>query len=204
MKNYLQIVSSHKKLIFFVILLCGIFSFLFAKFYPTTYTASTLFTINRVNRAPETDFPYDNYYYSIQATGAVGDTVSSLLQSPEVILEIYKKAGLEKEIKDIAADAKRFRPKQISSHLIKLKITTLNKESSEKLAKSTEEVLKNRVKKLETNFENKNSFDLSAEKAIIFTNKYSSLLVTILGLFGGLFLGVGLAFLFEYFKTEKK
>lgn len=203
MKNYFRIISSHKKLILLIIILCGILSFIAAKVIPTTYTASTLLLVHRTNKIETKDFQYDNYY-SIQATEAVGNTVASLLQSPELILEIYKKAKLENTIKNISSDVKKFRPKQISSHLIRLRVTTQNSQDSEKLIKAGVEVLQNRISQLETNYDKKGSFEISAENPIVFANKYSPLTVTILGLICGLFLGIALAFLFEYFREEEK
>ncbi|MEW6407843.1 MAG: Wzz/FepE/Etk N-terminal domain-containing protein [Patescibacteria group bacterium] len=202
MKNYLQIIISHKKLILFVAALCAIFSFIFVKVYPTTYTASTLLSIHRVNKEVTEDFQYDNYY-AIQAAEFVGNTVVSLLQSPEAILEIYKKAKLDRDI-DIFHEVKKFRPKQLSSHLVKVKITNQSQEKAEKLAKATVAVINDKVKKLEVDPQKQNSFEIGAQGSVISTNKYNPYLVTALGLICGLFLGVGLAFLGEYFKPDQK
>lgn len=201
MKNYLQIIVSHKKLILLVAVLCAIFSFIFVKVYPTTYTASTLLSIYRVNKEATEDFQYDNYY-AIKAAEFVGNTVVSLLQSPEAILEIYKKAKLDRDI-DIFREVKKFRPKQLSSHLVKIKITNQSREKAEKLAKATAVVINDEVKKLEVDSKAQNSFEIKASKPIISTNRYNPYLVTVLGLICGLFLGIGLAFLFEYFREEK-
>lgn len=203
MTNYFQTINLHKKLIVAVAILCGILSFVFAKFYPTTYTVSTLLAIHRVNKETTSDFQYDNYY-GIQATEFVGNTVVSYLQSPETILEIYKETKLDQETKNIFSETKKFRPKQLSSHLIKLRITSEDNEKAKKLVQAAVEVINGKVKKLETNVKNQNSFEISATESIISTNKYSPFFVGGLGLICGLFLGVGFAFLFVYFKEEGK
>lgn len=201
MRNYPQIIASRKKLILLVAVLCTILSFIFVKIYPTTYTASTLLSIYRVNKEATEDFQYDNYY-AIKAAEFVGNTVVGRLQSPEAILEIYKKAKLDRDI-DIFHEVKKFRPKQLSSHLIKVRITDQSQEKAEKLAKAMAEVINDEVKKLEVDPKKQNSFEIAAEGPIISTNKYNPHLVTALGLICGLFLGIGLTFLFEYFRGEK-
>ena len=45
-----------------------------------------------------------------------------------------------------------------------------------------------------------NSFEIMASNPIITEKNYDPVLVTIIGLICGLFIGLGLAFIFEYFK----
>jgi capsular polysaccharide biosynthesis protein len=200
MKNYFEIITSRKKLILVVIILCGILSFVFAKVYPTTYTVSILLSVQRVNKEATSDFQYDNYY-GIQAAEFVGNTIVSLLQSPEAGLEIYKKANLDKNI-DIFREIKKFRPKQLSSHLVKLKITDKDSKNAKNLAIAAGEVVNTKVKQLEVSSNKQNSFEIEISEPLVLTNKYNPYFVTILGLICGLFLGAGVAFLFEYFKTN--
>lgn len=201
-KDYLSVIRKYKILILVTAFLCGIFALILSLIYPQSYDVQVLLAIHRVNREQTADFQYDNYY-SIQAAEHLSNTVVSWLETPGIVLEIFKKADLESEIKDINVEVKKIRPKQISSHLVRVKLNHKNQEKAKKLASALVSVIDDRVQSIEQTADAKNSFEVKAEEPIIILRKYDPPLATLFGFIGGLFLGIGFAFFYEYLKSEK-
>lgn len=198
-KDYFNILTRHKITILITVIICLVLSIIFSLVKPEEFEASVLLSIHRVNRQITSEFQYDNYY-SIQAAEYVGNTVVGWLQTKAVITEIYKRAGLEKEFQETLLPLRKFRPKQISSHLVKVRITSNSPEKARKLSAALISVIQEKVKALELTPDNRNSFEIKADESIIDSKKYSPFLVAPISIIAGLFLGIGLAFLFEYLK----
>jgi len=202
LKDYLKVVR--EKIIFIIIiaLLCGALSLALGLLQKESYDASILMTIHRTEREKSENFQYDNYY-SIQAAEYLSNTITGWIETPEAITLVYKSAGLENEMGDAYREAKRIKTKQLSSHLINIKLNNGDKNRVEKLSKSLIDVIKKKVETLEVDSDGKSSFSVESEEPIITLKKYNPYLVGVFGLLGGVFIGMGLAFLKEYLKEEE-
>lgn len=201
LKSYLKVISEKKLFIVAIALFCGILAFILAFFNPKSYDAFILMTVHRAEREKTSDFQYDNYY-AIQAAEYIGNTVTGWLETPEVVTAIYKKAELENDLGNVFQEVKKIKPKQLSSHLIRVKLNNKEQDKADKLAKALIQVTKEKMSKLEVDFSGKSSFSIEAEEPVIVLKKYDPYLVAVFGLLGGIFMGIGLAFLREYLKTE--
>jgi capsular polysaccharide biosynthesis protein len=202
LKNYFEVIKRRKVFIVSFGAICGILSLIFSLTTPKSYEAVILLSVHRVNREKTADFQYDNYY-AIQAAEYVGNTIVSLLEMPETILEIYKKAGWQDEMGDVYAAARKIKPKQISSHLVKVKLNDKNKEKVERLSGALADVIRNKISSIEVTPENKNSFTVESTEPIITQKTYSPPIVTLIGFLGGIMIGMGFSFCLEYLKEEK-
>lgn len=200
-KNYLKVVSVHKSTVIASVILIGLFSFIFTILMPESYDVMLTLSIHKINREKTGDFQYDNYY-AIQAAELLGDTVVNWLATPNIALSIYNQAGIKPDVKGLAKLSRKFRARQLSSHIVKVWFNYKNPEGADKLAISLVKIIKDKVKNIEKTSENKPSFEIRASSPIVIQHKIDPLLASIFGLVCGLFVGVGLAFLFEYFKKE--
>jgi capsular polysaccharide biosynthesis protein len=202
LKNYLKVISDKKIFILVTVIICGVLAFVISSVKPQSYDSGLLLTVHRENREETKDFQYDNYY-SIQASEYLSNTAVSLIESPEFVSKVYNRAGLADELDDVFAAAKKIKPKQISSHLIKVKLNDKDEEKAKKLSIALGEVLKDDISKIEISAAGKGSFTIAAEEPIVTLKKYNPWLVGLIGMIGGLFIGIALAFLGEYFRREE-
>lgn len=202
LKNYLEVIKKRKFFIIFFGIVCGIFGLIFSLVTPKSYDALILLSIHRVNREKTADFQYDNYY-AIQAAEYVGNTVVSWLEMPEIILEIYEKAGQINQLGNVYAAARKIRPKQISSHLVRVKLNDKDKEKVSSLSRALVDVIRDRISKIEVTPEGQSSFSIDSAEPVITERTYDPFLVTLVGFIGGGLLGIGFSFCLEYLKEEK-
>lgn len=196
-KNYFQVIAKHKITVISAVILCGLASFVYAYVKPQSFSSTVSMSFHRINKEATNDFQYDNYY-SAKAVEIISNTAVGWLETPNVVLEIFEKANVVPD--DIYKETKKITPKQTSAHEIQARIVNPKRENAEKLSNALVTVMQDKVKQLEINSDNKNSFDLIAEKPIVTEIKYNPLMLTLIGLVAGLFLGIGLAFVWEYFK----
>lgn len=202
LKDYLKVIK--EKIIFIIIIaiLCGVLSLVLGLMQKDSFDSSILMTIHRAEREKSEDFQYDNYY-SIQSAEYLSNTVTGWIETPEVITLVYKEAGIEDEMGDAYREAKNVKTKQLSSHLISVRLNNEDRERVEKLSKSLVDVVNKKVETLEVDSDGNSSFSIESEEPIITLKKYNPYFVGIFGLLGGVFIGMGLAFLREYLREEE-
>ncbi|NQU99850.1 MAG: hypothetical protein HQ538_03865 [Parcubacteria group bacterium] len=202
LKDYFKVLR--EKIIFIIIIaiLCGALSLVLGLLQKDSFDSSVLMTIHRVEREKSEDFQYDNYY-SIQSAEYLSNTVVGWVETPEVITLVYKEANIEDKMGDAYQEAKRVKAKQLSSHLISVRLNNEDRDTVEKLSKSLVDVTNKKVEALEVNSDGNSSFSVQAEEPIVTLKKYNPYLVGIFGLLGGVFIGMGLAFLREYLREEE-
>src|SRR3989339_2084391 len=132
LKSYFKVIR--EKIIFIIIIavLCGALSLILGLLQKDSFDASILLTIHRAEREKSEDFQYDNYY-SIQAAEYLSNTITGFLETPEVVTLVYKKAGLEDKMGDAYQEAKKVKTKQLSSHLINVRLNNKDRSNTEKL-----------------------------------------------------------------------
>jgi len=200
LKNYFDVIKKNKIYIYVCIIFCSIVALIFSLTRDISYDTNLVLSVYRVNKQDTKDFQYDNYY-AIQSSELVGNSIVGWLETPNVIYEIYDRADLTIQSEEAKKFIKKFRAKQISSHSVNIAFNQADRESSEKIAGSLVDVIKEKVSGVEiTDNNNNNSFEVSASDSIISEKKYDPILLTIIGLITGLFVGIGLSFIFQYFK----
>lgn len=201
-KNYLKVISSYKWVVITCLILAGLLSFIFTQWLPVSYDSILTLTVHRVNREETKDFQYDNYY-AIQATELLGNTVVNWLATPDVALAIFDKAGVKADVEGLAKLSKKFKAKQLSSHVASIEFRYKDQDGANKLSAALVDVVQEKVKNTEETAQNNPSFEIQASKPLIVQHKIDPILASVCGLVCGLFIGIGLAFLFEYFRKEE-
>ena len=200
-KNYLKVISDHKVVVIVCVILVGLLASIFTQLVPKSYDATLTLSVHRINREKTEDFQYDNYY-AIQAAELLTDTIVNWLATPDVAIAIYDKAGITPDVEGFAKLSRKFRARQLSSHVARVWFNYKDQEGTDKLAASLVGVVQDRVKNIEKTFQNKPSFGIQTSSPIVVQHKIDPILAGVCGLVSGLLVGIGLAFLFEYFRRE--
>ena len=202
LKDYFKVLREKVIFIIIIAVLCGALSLILGLVQKDSFDASILMTIHRAEREKSEDFQYDNYY-SIQSAEYLANTVTGWVETPEAVTLVYKEAGIEDEMGDAYREAKSVKTKQLSSHLISVRLNNEDRNRVEKLSKSLIDVTNKKVETLEVDSDGNSSFSIESEEPIVTLKKYNPYLVGVFGLLGGVFIGMGLAFLREYLKEEE-
>ena len=201
LKEYLKIIQKNLGLIIISIILVALFAYLFTLKQPIVYEADVSLTI-----IPKPGIELKNVYeyggyYDLQAATLFGTTIASWLSSPDVVTEIYKRAGYE--IKEVTSKALAKLIKTTlapSSFSIKLQLKDRDKNKAQKLARATTEVIQNKTAEFNQKAGAKANFEIVASEPVIFEVKPKKEFNTLVGALAGLILGIFLAFVAEYFK----
>ena len=97
LKEYFKIIGRYKMLFWTLVIITGLAAFLWSRYQPQSYLASTTLTVNKSSNLTQSELNYyifDNYY-NVQSSGLFSQIVGSWFESPAVVKEIYKKADIE-------------------------------------------------------------------------------------------------------------
>jgi capsular polysaccharide biosynthesis protein len=202
LKDYFKILKRYVAFLIIFPLAVGLAAFLFSYYTPITYDTSISFAINRINKEKTSDYQYDGYY-AIQASDLFSQTVVSWLSTPSVLLEIYDNAKIDPQISSIDKFSSRFKTKKYSPQNIVVRFNERDRVTSEKIAKSIQDVLSDKVSKLNQNPENKALFELASSSPVIVEKKPEIILLTIIGLISGFIFALLLTYIINYFKKEE-
>jgi len=100
LKQYIKIIKRHIKSIVMVSILVGFFALIFSAVKPVTYETSLSLLISRATAQETQDYKYDSYY-AIQANDLFANTIVGWLKSPEIVVDIYKEAGVNFPVKNL-------------------------------------------------------------------------------------------------------
>lgn len=203
LRDYFKIIGKHFTIFVIIVILGAIFGFGFTKLKPTTYTASTTFTVNKTSSLDQSKVNYylfDNYY-NIQSAGLYSQIVSLWFESPSLIQEVYQKSGIPLPNISQNALSKTFKAVQEEPAIINVSISGADKEELNKLMNASYEVLLAKTSDLGKN--DSAFYDLTKFEPIVTQDKPSLALNTIIGLIAGILLGALIALAVSYFKEEK-
>jgi capsular polysaccharide biosynthesis protein len=162
------------------------------------YDTSISFAVNRTSRQETPDYQYDGYY-AIQAADLFSQTIVSWFSTPSVILEMYRKGGIEPVITSIDSFSNQFRTRKYSPQNIVLRYSEATNDRAATLAEAIIAVAKDKVKQLNRSSDQEALFELVASEPVIVEKRPNVALTTVLGAIGGLIVGllsaVGLSYL---------
>jgi capsular polysaccharide biosynthesis protein len=202
LKEYLKIVQRNLGLIIVVTILVALFAYIFTAKQPVTYEANANFTIIPKSAAElKNVYEYDGYY-ALQAAVLFGNTLASWLQSPDIVVEIFKKAGYELEKTQSSKSlAKLIKPTLVpNSFSVKFQLKDRDENKAQKLAQATTEIVQNKTTEFNQRAGSKANFEVAASEPIILEVKPKKEFNTMVGALAGLILGVFLAFVRQYFR----
>jgi len=204
LKEYLKILIKHFKIILFSAILLSLSAFIFTINKPVYYQAIGSMTITPKSSAElKNIYQYDGYY-ALQASNLFGITISSWLANPDIVTEIYKKAGYSTEGMSTQALSKTIKTSQnLNSSLITFQLNDLDKEKVRKLALAVIELVKEKTALINKDSNSKINFEIVSNEPLVNRIDPKKIFNTAVGFLIGLFLGGFLAFVIEYFSNEK-
>lgn len=147
-------------------------------------------------------YEYDGYY-ALQASGLLGNSITAWLQSPDVVFEIYKQAGIDTTGLSAKQLVKSMKAEMlVGTFAVKFQIKNSDRNRAESLAKSTISVIQNKTAEFNQKAGTKINFELQADPPVITELKPKKELELIAGALAGLILGIFLSFVLEYFKKS--
>ncbi len=196
LKQYLKIIKKHYKLILIITILVGASSFIFTLKRPVVYDTSLSLFITRTTTQATQDYKYDGYY-AIKAAELFSDTVKQWLESPEVVIEIYKKAGIDLELESLKKLRKKLKAYKMSSQYVEVRFKAEEKEKAQKISGVIPSVLQSRAQQLTWSSRDL-AFYIRATSPVIVANIPKPLFNGLIGLVSGFVLGVFVAFFMVY------
>lgn len=201
LRDYLKIIKKHYKLILIITILVGASSFVFTLKRPVVYDTSLSLFITRTTTQATQDYKYDGYY-AIKAAELFSDTVRQWLQSPEVVIEIYKKAGIDLELESLRKLGKILKVYKMSPQYVEVRFKAEEKEKVQKISSVIPSVLQSKAQQLAWSSGDL-AFYIRATSPVIIENKPKPLFNGLIGLISGFVLGIFVVFFREYFKKEQ-
>lgn len=203
LREYVKIIRRHFTAFIIVTILVTLSTFLFTKMQPTTYTASTTFTVNKSQNLKQSQVSYyifDNYY-NVQSAGLFSQIVTTWFSSPSLVKEVYQKANMELPNVSQKKLAKTFKAVREEPATITVTISGTNKDDLDKLINAAAKVLQDETNTLGKS--NESFYEIAFFKPIVSQNTPNLILNTGIGLVSGIILGVIIALGIAYFKEEK-
>jgi len=201
LREYLKIFKKHLVLILVITFLLTAAAFVFTLTQPIRYQANGSLTIVPKSIAElKNIYQYDGYY-ALQASNLFGVTISSWLANPDIVTEIYKKAGYSSEGMSPQSLSKLIKTNQtLNSSMVTFQLVDENKEKADKLAKATIEVVREKTNKFNQTAGTRVNFEIVSNPPLINKVEPKKELNTAIGFLAGLILGIFGAFVIEYFK----
>lgn len=203
LKQYIKIIKQHIKLVAAVLILVGTFAFVFSAIRPITYETSLSLLISRTTIQETEDYKYDGYY-AIQANDLFANTTVGWLKSPEIVVAIYKEAGVSLSAENLRKLEKNFKAFKTSPHSVEVKFKSKTKKDAQSVVKAAVSVLEKKTKIIGRTSQEEIAFSIIGSEPVIVEKKPNLILNTMVGLISGIFLGILLVFSKEYFKESNK
>jgi len=203
-KEYLKILRKNLTLIVIATFVVALVAYIFSIKQTNVYEANSSLTIvPKPALELKNVYEYDGYY-ALQAATLFGNTVVvGWLQSPDIILEIYKRAGYDPGVKNSKALSKLIKATPVpDSFAIRFQLKESDKEKVLKVAQSTIEVIKDKVAEFNQKAGTKSNFEIVAAEPVVIEIRPDKGFNTLVGAALGLIFGIFLAFVVEYFRKS--
>lgn len=203
--NYLSVIKKQWVIILLTLLIVFGGSLIFTSTQKANFEGSTSLWITPVSSIGKKDVPYYEYdsYYTIQAGQLYASTIANWIKNPDVVSEIYTRAGLDLNItklKDVDKIIKvTVGTGTTSNMVVNLKITHSNHDELQNLISSAIQLSQEKTQNFNSQSQQKITFNLSGSDPIIIRNQSNYLINGLIGLVAGLILGIFFAYLKEYF-----
>ncbi|MGW8185163.1 MAG: hypothetical protein ACWGHO_03585 [Candidatus Moraniibacteriota bacterium] len=138
-----------------------------------------------------TDYRYDEFY-RLQADERFADTVVRWLGSKVIRNDIEKETN--------GAEFEKLKAERLSSQMIRVSFTVVDKNQSQKITEAIDGVLNNKVSELNLEQKNPQWFKVLVSYPVISEQKINPLLLLVIFLSGGIFLGFWVVLIRHYLK----
>lgn len=200
LRDYLKIIKKHYKLILVITILVGVSSFIFTLRKSVVYDTSLSLFITRSAPQDTQDYKYDGYY-AIKAAELFSDTIKQWLESPEVVVEIYKQAEIDLTLKSLRKLRKKFTAYKMSSQYVEVRFKAKERAEAQEVSRAITKVLQSKTQEL-TGATKDISFSIKGANSVIVENIPKPLLNGLIGLVSGFVLGLFIIFFKEYYRKD--
>lgn len=203
LKEYFKIIGRYGKVFLGLVIITGLATFLFTKFQPKSYLASTTLTVNKSSSLRQSEVNYylfDNYY-NVQSSGLFSQIVVSWFGSPAVVKEIYDKAGIIIPNVSQKKLVKTFKAIREEPATINVSLSGTDKAETEKLINASAALMQEKTNEL-GRADKENVYDIVKFSPIVTDTTPNLWLNTLIGLLAGAILGAILALSVDYFKRD--
>lgn len=203
LKEYFKIIGRYGKVFWGLVIITGLAAFLFTKFQPKSYLASTTLTVNKSSSLRQSEVNYylfDNYY-NVQSSGLFSQIVVSWFGSPAVVKEIYDKADVSIPNVSQKKLVKTFKAIREEPATINVSLSGTDKAETEKLINASAALMQEKTNEL-GRADKENVYDIVKFSPIVTDTTPNLWLNTLIGLLAGAILGAILALSVDYFKRD--
>ena len=203
LRDYFRMIGKNLYLFLGLIILIVAMALIYSKMQPTSYMASTTFTVNKVSSLNQKDVNYylfDNYY-NVQSSGLFSQIVATWFESPSLVKEVYEKAGVAVPEVSQRKLSKTFRVDRQEPATINVSINGTNEEKMGKLISAAAAVLQEKTDELAKSSKDA-YYEIVKFQPIVTQNRTDYVLNSIISLFAGALLGLLLVFSIEYFRKK--
>jgi len=198
LKDYIRIIKKNLIVIVAVTVVFGLVAYLATARQKPVYNSTIGIEITREQAAKQADTPYYQFdnYYATQAATALSDNVIGWLAAPSFVSEIFNKAGYETPPGSLRELSKIFtaRKKISNSSVIDISYSSTNSQKAEKIIKTAAGMIKDKTDALNSS-QDTAKYITSVSTPVVITSPKPLLLNTLIGVFVGLFLTIGYAFI---------
>lgn len=205
LRDYLAIIGRRMLLFLSVIILVTAGFIVYAAGKPTTFEAVASMSVVKDAQAGTTagaDYRYDTYY-TLEATALLAEVVSGWLAEPNVVAEIYNKAGVAVPAGDVTRLGNQITTKLLTGASVSVVTEGATADEAAKLAENATGFVQERISQLETDG-NFGAIHLFATAPISQAQTSSVLVTGIVGFLVGLVLALILVYFVEYLKPSKR
>lgn len=197
LKEYLNILKTHIKAFFLVVILAVIGGIAFLTFRPVAYNTSLTLNITRSGTQETADYKYDDFY-RLQADEKFAETVVEWLKSPRTVADIYFSSDVNANQFNLGKLEKSLSSEKLSSQIVSVKFLADTPEKAKKISDSISKVIAKNIESLNANQQEKNWFKIVAQDPVIAQNSLNFWVVILAALAVGIFLGFWAVLIIHY------
>lgn len=198
LKEYLQLIRKEKSVIIKAAILTLVFTLAFSYLQKKSYETSVSIFMVKDSTQSTDEFKYDGYY-ALQSGEIIADNIEKMLQSPQIVNEIYQEAGVDPNFDKIKKYKKSFTAHKMSNQYVEVSFNSETRENAKQVSGAITKVLQRKMEETKISSEEEISFSIENNTPVIIEKKTDMILNSLVGLFSGFFLGIIAIMIKKYF-----
>ncbi len=200
LRDYIRIILKQKLIVFAIAIILGAAGYLYTARQAPTIDGSVTFTVVNSERFPANQYGYD-YYFTIQSSSLLADTIDGWFGSPNFVAKIYDAAKVALPSDNTRAAGKIFKSvKEIEkSAVVVISIKTNDRAETEKIIRAAADVTIQEINELVKLGKLPSTFSVLPTDPLILESKPKPEFTGIVGLVVGVVLGCVIALGKHYF-----
>lgn len=168
----------------------GILTGLFFRGANADFNVSLTLTNVRVAQGQSLDYDYDSYY-ALKASDEFSSVISGWLKTPEIVGNIFKKAGLDYSPSSFSDFSGQFKTIKVSSGVLEVRFGASSRAEAEKIGRAVGETIAQKNQTLaEISKQGLNFLTLAGEPVILENSFWNIFEKALMGFFAGLIFGL--------------